>query len=504
MSASREKNKRKELAGAPVAQPQTPAKKGMGKGVKRALGIIIAAVVLAIIVFFTMLTSGFFAANTVAATVGSHEISPAELNYYYYEIYTSYTQQYGDMISYLFDVNQPLDEQYYDEESGTTWADYFTEEALLTAATNYAIYDEAIANGFELSEEELASVDSYASLFDSYAVMNGLANADAYLAAQFGAGCNQENFREYMLVEETARLYAQKTANDFTYTAEEVAAEFEANANEYTGVNYRTYFIPFDSVEETESSAENAAKAEVLKIAAEMAVKSEGDEQAFLTLCVENASEDEKASYEDDSYTLREDAHYSHCVAETADWLFDKARNPGDTTYIETETGVYVLYYISFYGHEEQLVNVRHILVSATDTEDAAAAAAAREQAEAVYETYLAGEQTEEAFAELAKQFSTDGTASNGGLMESIYPGQMVEAFNDWCFDESRQIGDTEIVDTEYGSHIMYFSGKTDTVYHDYLAETTLRNNDYTAWYEEATANVSYETNNFGLRMTSF
>ena len=32
----------------------------------------------------------------------------------------------------------------------------------------------------------------------------------------------------------------------------------------------------------------------------------------------------------------------------------------------------------------------------------------------------------------------------------------MVEAFNDWCFDENRQTGDHGLVKTQYGYHIMY------------------------------------------------
>ena len=35
----------------------------------------------------------------------------------------------------------------------------------------------------------------------------------------------------------------------------------------------------------------------------------------------------------------------------------------------------------------------------------------------------------------------------------------MVPTFNDWCFDESRQEGDTGIVKTDYGYHVMYFVG---------------------------------------------
>ena len=35
--------------------------------------------------------------------------------------------------------------------------------------------------------------------------------------------------------------------------------------------------------------------------------------------------------------------------------------------------------------------------------------------------------------------------ASSGGLYTDIYRGQMVSEFEDWCFDPSRQAGDTGI-----------------------------------------------------------
>ena len=35
----------------------------------------------------------------------------------------------------------------------------------------------------------------------------------------------------------------------------------------------------------------------------------------------------------------------------------------------------------------------------------------------------------------------------------------MVQAFNDWCFDESRAYGDYGLVQTNYGYHVMFFVG---------------------------------------------
>ena len=42
----------------------------------------------------------------------------------------------------------------------------------------------------------------------------------------------------------------------------------------------------------------------------------------------------------------------------------------------------------------------------------------------------------------------------------------MVESFDAWCFDSSRKPGDTGIVKTNYGYHVMYFVG-ANTVWQD-------------------------------------
>ena len=61
----------------------------------------------------------------------------------------------------------------------------------------------------------------------------------------------------------------------------------------------------------------------------------------------------------------------------------------------------------------------------------------------------------------------------------------MVQAFNDWCFDSSRKSGDTGIVETQYGYHVMYFVGTSDITYRTSLIESDLRSADVAAWQEE-------------------
>ena len=117
---------------------------------------------------------------------------------------------------------------------------------------------------------------------------------------------------------------------------------------------------------------------------------------------------------------------------------------------------------------ESKSVDVRHILVYPEGAETAASTeelseeawAAGEAAAQDILNQWLEGDATAESFAALANEFSQDpGSNTNGGLYEGVTEGQMVAAFNDWCFDAERKEGDTGIVRTEYGYHVMYFCG---------------------------------------------
>ena len=118
---------------------------------------------------------------------------------------------------------------------------------------------------------------------------------------------------------------------------------------------------------------------------------------------------------------------------------------------------------------DAKLVDVRHILLSVEGgTTDATGVTTYTDEdwencriaAQTILDEWLAGEATEDSFAALANTHSTDpGSNTNGGLYTGVKQGQMVETFDAWCFDESRQVGDYGLVKTNYGYHIMYFVG---------------------------------------------
>lgn len=489
MSASREKKNRRNQSEAAVTEAP---KKGMSKGLKHALIAVVSIILVAAIVFLGLVTGGFFEKHSTAVVLNGHKLTPAMMNYYYVNGYQNISQYLGSAM----DTSKPLSEQPYSGEGYDTWADYFLDYAASIAASTYAIYDEAIANGYALSEEGQATIDSELQMIDLYANYYGLSSGDSMLSSQYGTGCNKKNYEEYLTINTIASEYATKIQSELTYTADDIAAYYEENADQFDSATYRFFTISTSMLGEEEGEAGLKACEVAAK---EMAEASQGNEEAYLEQALALVSEEQAATYDADAATLRENYTYASYAESYYDWLTDEARQEGDTTYVKmSDTSYGVFYFIQHDDNYFQMPNVRHILISASDTTDEEAMATAKQQAEDILDEYLAGEQTEEAFAELAKTYSADN-AENGGLYENIAPNTMVANFDAWCYDESRQVGDTGIVETEYGYHIMYFSGFGNT-YHDYMVETTMRNADYQEWNTEITADATYTVNNSAKR----
>lgn len=148
-------------------------------------------------------------------------------------------------------------------------------------------------------------------------------------------------------------------------------------------------------------------------------------------------------------------------------------------------------------------VDVRHILIQPTGEQVDGSYTTeqmdqARASAQALLDQWKAGEATEDSFAALATEKTQDpGSKDSGGLYEDVSPGQMVAAFNDWCFDTERKPGDTGLVDTNYGVHIMYFVEASETEYWYSQAEAALLSQIQSDWLaglmEAQTADIHFD-----------
>ena len=450
--------------------------------------------------------------ETVAITVGDHEISAAEFNCFFVDAVSQFHSNYGSYASIVgLDMSKALDQQFYDEENGITWADEFVNTAKENAKSVYGIADEAAANGYTLSQDDEDYLDSQMDTLSTYAALYGYSDVESYLRAMYGNGANEEIVRKYFEVSYIAQNYEQSVSDALEYTADDIRAKDKENPNAFSNFSYNSYFLNTSKfleggVEDEEgnktySDEEQAAAVKAAKKAAKSLTASVSNVEQFdLAIAALDINADSTSA----ASTPYVDTAYSSVATAIQEWVADAARKEGDTTVIaststdedgnETINGYYAVYFIARNDNEVLLQNVRHILTKfeggTTDdngntTYSDEEKAAAKEAAEAIYEEWKSGDASEDSFAALANEKSDDGDGTTGGLYEDVYPGQMVTAFNDWCFDEARQTGDTGIVETEYGYHIMYYVGASEQTYRDYRIENTLRSEDVQAWYNE-------------------
>ena len=518
MSASSKKKLRNELEAAKLTERQIAEQKE-AKKVKlytTAFVVVMAAIlVIAATIGVTQFinTSGMREKNTVAMSVNGTDLNNAELNYFYIDVLNNFYSQNGSYAGLFgLDVTKPLNEQVYDESTGETWADYFLDAAKTNAVSVYSISQAAEAEGFALPEENAAELDSAISNMELYAAMYGFSDADAYVKAMYGNGASVDGYRTY--VEKTLLANAYQTAygDSLVYEDADLRAAEAENFDEYSSFAYNYYYLAASRFQQGGTTAEDGTttysdeeKAAAVAAAEEAAKTLTGEDITTIeALDAAIASLSINAESTTAASTRYDAQRYTSISSSIAQWLADDARAEGDITYLpnattdadgnETISGYYVVRYESTIDNAFALKNARHILVSFeggttdsatgvttyTDEEKAAAKTAAEE----ILNQWKSGEATEASFAGLAAEKSTDpGSASNGGLYEDIYPGQMVAAFEDWCYDDSRKAGDTGIVETEYGYHIMYFSGNSDQTYRDYMIRNTLTSDAITEWY---------------------
>ena len=263
----------------------------------------------------------------------------------------------------------------------------------------------------------------------------------------------------------------------------------------------------------------------------------------------EAGSDSYKEMKTDDSLTLLEDTTYSDLSYSSYDedfleWAMDEKTEAGETFIAENEGEGYTVYAMVDPVHhapDEKTYDVRHILLqfpedeeAEAETEEAADGEEATEETEETTEAaeeekeevevellnpadydvtvdidvdldttkdkalykeaqdilagYLAGDKTEDAFAELAKKHSADSNAEDGGIYEDVPQGQMVAEFENWSLAEGRKAGDVGIVETTYGYHIMYAVSEAEVTTWSDVIKNDLASVDYNSFAEELVA----------------
>lgn len=464
-------------------------------------------------------------AVTVTSTDGAKiNVPVSAYNYYYSKTYNSLKQtqqiykQYGlsmEDAGLDVDFSKPLSSQKTtdDENNVITWEQKLEDKVVKAIEDVYTYYNEAVLanNGEEpaITDEQKSELEETLKSYTEAANKYGF-TLSAYLVKAMGKGVTESVFRQETIrgyIAENYRTALEESKKNVEYSAADLEKYKNENLDKLLTVDIRFF--------EAETSDD--------AIAFKKALKADGSN--FTDLCVKYA----KKGFEKDYYkqagastkidinkeTLKnlkyafstaDDVNAAEKTYSGLDWLFSADRKAGDV-YQSSTSVVYVIKPANVSSIE--YVNVRHILITpfgdektdkkATEATDKQWADAYK-KANSILNEYNKGKKTAESFGELAKKNSTDSSASKGGLYEDVYPNQMVDAFNEWCFNADRKVGDVGIVKTEFGYHVMYFEGKTGTKVWEKTAKDALVANNSETEAQKLDDKYSAKLNWFGSR----
>ncbi len=463
---------------------------------------ITAAVIVLAAIIWSLFSFGVIHNRMTVMTVRGDGIETRiginEYKYHYssfYETYNYYAQQ--DWVARGADGNIDLNAPSGMEvPPDSTWGEFISYQAEQSLKQVVAYEHEARKMGLELRDEDRAEIDStIAQIRSNYPDDLSLTT---FLEARYGRSMTEAKLRSCLERERLANRYVSEQPLTYEIARADVEAYYEEHPDDYDRFTYREFSF------ETPAAEQGATQEEVDRLQAETAAKAEEmlakvtDGESFAEAAKDYADTEEQFDYINLDPTLKEDVTLAATLpADVRTWLQDPEREANDKTLITNGATHYILLFESRSRDETLPASVRHILFAAREGE---ATAAELEAAEARAEAALA-EITDEASMERVSEVAlADASAAEATLYEDVVRGQMVEPFEDWLFAPERKAGDTGIVQTVYGFHVMFYVSRSETPTWATKIEEILRQQRFSEESDDLVAGYSAEVNSFALR----
>ena len=499
MSGSKDKKRRQDQKGHGAFDLRNPkeaeAELTRKKQTRTAVIVLVAVAVVGILL--AIVNSGFFYRNASALRVDGTGISITEMSYYF-----SAAAQNSDE-----DQDQ----------------DALFEHAAEMAARSMLLRRQAEAAGLTVTEEWQVQIDAeIQSLQEQAEAWNMSANSLA--AFQFGRGMNLNMLRSLYETMILGQLYVQHAVEErgADFTQAELEEYYQAHRDEFELVDFRIHSVSFTPEADIPALMESedfvpgmiTTLEDARATADAIAQAARADGEAGFLVGVLNSLDEVMREWFDEEHTLHSLQRAHLGALDYGDWLSADQRTEGDVTVVVGDHAVHVVFFLGLEDNRYYTTNVRHILIrpEEVDTsgfvnpdldpedvdwesvalqEEAArtlALTAAELEAEAVLEQWRAGAATEESFIELVREYSADyneGADDPGFFGDINRQSQYVPEFLNWATDTSRRVGDVDIVQTQFGFHIMYFVGYNDEMYHRYaLAQGRMAAEEFEEWLE--------------------
>lgn len=467
-------------------------KKTITNIVVAAVSVLLCAVFIGTVIFLNAAkTNGSLLRNKVAIKSDNFEISGTTFTYFLNYQYTDFVKSYSDRLS-SYGLDPEVDLRQQESSDGQNWFDYMAQSTKANLTEILYLAEKATSEGMKLSESELKQIDDFIADLEKYAKESDL-DVTEYIYTAYGQGVNKEDIRKGLEISTLATKYYSEKIDTLTYTDDEINEYFEGNSVDFQMVDYKYYnFAP----NVTEDMSEDEAKAEYQRVKdyaerLSKATSSESFDSILKEILKERGVTDTN---------IESAVENSSIVGNTYDeefdvsvWAYD-AEAKVNSTYIYPSGNSRAVYMLTKkpYRDESETRSVRHILISSDSYESDQEAKA---KAQEVLDEYNKGDKTAESFGKLAEKYTEDlGSASTGGLYENFTKGTMVEPFENWSFDEARKEGDTGIVKTDYGYHIMYFVSEGNPVWKNTVIQV-LKDSAYEALYKKLEETYAVELN---------
>ena len=430
---------------------------------------------------------------SVVATVDGQKISIGMYDYYYASI-VSYYEQYASYGYYSLDTTKDYSKQYTTDDDGNkiSWQKFFETEALKEVEQITTYYSKALEEGVTLTSAQKKTIEKQISTLKDSASQNDV-SLDQYIKANFGTYCSEDTIRIMLEQYYLSANYKGKFKSETKVTDNDVDKYYNDHKNDYKKIEFYYIASPYDA---TDDNSKNESIKTAEKIMAKMKDKksvialvpevysSYIDSQVKSSMAQDSTLTEKKAreeavkSYESNVVTTVSGSD-SPFDDKMNTWLFSDDTKVGSKKYYIDEDAkyIYVVLKTSKASVEEnETYTVRHILVAPESGSNSSSStsekteytdeqwAAAKKKADSILAKFNKTDKSEYEFAKLAEQYSTDSASTSsgsndsfGGLCESVTLGQMVPDFEKWSIDDSRKYGDTGIVKSDYGYHIMFF-----------------------------------------------
>lgn len=430
---------------------------------------------------------------SVVATVDGQKISIGMYDYYYASI-VSYYEQYASYGYYSLDTTKDYSKQYTTDDDGNkiSWQKFFETEALKEVEQITTYYSKALEEGVTLTSAQKKTIDKQISTLKDSASQNDV-SLDQYIKANFGTYCSEDTIRIMLEQYYLSANYKGKFKSETKVTDNDVDKYYNDHKNDYKKIEFYYIASPYDA---TDDNSKNESIKTAEKIMAKMKDKKsvialvpevyssyidsqvQSSMEQDSTLTEKKAREEAVKSYESNVVTTVSGSD-SPFDDKMNTWLFSDDTKVGSKKYYIDENAKYIYIVLKTSKasvEEDETYTVRHILVAPESGSNSSSStsekteytdeqwAAAKKKADSILAKFNKTDKSEYEFAKLAEQYSTDSASTSsgsndsfGGLYESVTLGQMVPDFEKWSIDDSRKYGDTGIVKSDYGYHIMFF-----------------------------------------------